>query len=210
MSGVRVLGITGGIGSGKSTVCALLKDMGSQIFEADLEARKLMNSQLRTAVIHAFGATSYNLDGSLNRTWLADQVFSDERNLARLNAIVHPSVIQAFENRKRQMHDGLLIHEAALIYEAGLEDHMDAVCVVSAPKDLRIKRVTKRDGIPENAVHARMGRQSPQEELEQRADIVIVNTGDLAQLRLKTQTLYALAVSGETLGSATFKVHRRL
>lgn len=211
MPSVRTLGITGGIGSGKSTVCAFLKDMGAQIFEADLEARKLMNGQLRAAIIHAFGPASYNLDGSLNRAWLADQVFSNEYNLNKLNAIVHPGVLQIFENWKHRMcNNGLLIHEAALIYEAGLENHLDAVCVISAPKNVRITRVKKRDGMDENAVYARMSKQLPQEKTECRADVVLVNAEGLAELRRKTRELYTLATDGKTLSSLTFEAHRRL
>lgn len=212
MCDVRTLGVTGGIGSGKSSVCGYLEDLGAIIFEADQVARDLMESsdQIREAVIESFGRKCYKPDGQLNRPWLAAQVFSDEVRLAELNAIVHPRVREAFDRRKHQLSSGLLIHEAALIYEAGLGDRLDAVCVVSAPKDVRIERVMVRDGISAGEVRARMQSQLPQEETEGRADVVLVNAGDRAELRRKTKKLYELAMDQETLSPENFRSFRRL
>ncbi|MCY3595217.1 MAG: dephospho-CoA kinase [Bacteroidetes bacterium] len=209
---VRTLGVTGGIGSGKSTVCAYLEDLGATIFEADRVARDLMESsdQIREAVIKSFGGKSYKPEGHLNRPWLAARVFRDEVRLAELNAIVHPRVGEAFDRLKQQLHSGLLVHEAALIYESGLGDHLDAVCVVSAPKDVRIERVMARDGIRASEVHARMQRQLPQEETEGRADVVLVNAGDQTELHRKTKKLYELAMDQEILSPENFKAFRRL
>ncbi|MCY3488678.1 MAG: dephospho-CoA kinase [Bacteroidetes bacterium] len=209
---VRTLGVTGGIGSGKSAVCAYLEDLGATIFEADQVARDLMESSdhIREAVIESFGRNSYKPDGHLNRPWLAAQVFGDEVRLAELNAIVHPRVGEAFDHLKHQLQSGLLVHEAALIYEAGLGDRLDAVCVVSAPKDVRIKRVMVRDGISAGEVRARIQRQLPQEETEGRADVVLVNAGDQAELRRKTKKLYELAMDQETLSPENFRSFRRL
>ncbi len=210
--GIRTLGITGGIGSGKSAVCTCLKDLGAVVFEADLEARKLMESsaQMRKEIVRTFGSASYTADGSLNRTWLADQVFGDEDSLAKLNAIVHPGVGDAFDTLKERLQNGLLIHEAALIYEAGLEDRLDAVCVVSAPEDVRIRRVKNRDGLTDQAIRLRMQKQLPSEEKERRADVVLVNAGDRKQLQHKTRRIYELAMSGAVLTPETFRSFRRL
>lgn len=209
---VRTLGVTGGIGSGKSTLCAFLKDLGAKIFEADQVAKDLMESskQVRKAVIHAFGPDSYNLDRSLNRSWLAGQVFRDEVRLAELNAIVHPHVADVFDHMKQSVQQGLLIHEAALIYEAEVEDRLDAVCVVSAPDNVRRVRVTKRDGVSEDAVCARMQRQLPQKEIEQRADVVVVNEGDQKELCSKAERIYELAMSRDGLSSENFRLFRRM
>ncbi len=209
---VRTLGVTGGIGSGKSAVCAYLEDLGATIFEADQVARDLMESSdhIREAVIESFGRNSYKPDGHLNRPWLAAQVFGDEVRLAELNAIVHPRVGEAFDRLKNQLRSGLLVHEAALIYEAGFGGRLDAICVVSAPKDVRIKRVMVRDGISAGEVRARMQRQLPQEETEGRADVVLVNAGDQAELRRKTKKLYELAMDQETLSPENFRSFPRL
>jgi len=212
MSGLRTLGVTGGIGSGKTTVCAYLKCLGAIIFEADLVARKLMESseRVRTEIVQTFGSASYESEGSLNRPWLAAQVFNDGMSLDRLNAIVHPRVAESFETLRRRLQGVLLVHEAALIYEAKLEDRLDAICVVSAPEDVRISRVKARDSISTQEVHARMQRQLPPDESERRADIILMNEGDLAQLRLKTQKLHDVAMGAEVLNGETFKSIRRL
>ena len=212
MSDVRTLGVTGGIGSGKSTVCAYLKGLGAIIFEADLVARELMQSnlQVREETIQAFGYTSYRPDGSLNRSWLADQVFGNEVSLDKLNAIVHPRVAEAFDNLRDRLQIDLLVHEAALIYEAKMEYHLDAICVVSAPDNVRIRRVKSRDNVGESAVRMRMQRQLPPKDTEHRADVVLVNAGNLEQLQHKTQKLYEVAMSGEVLNSETFRSFRRL
>ena len=209
---VRTLGVTGGIGSGKSAVCAYLEDLGATIFEADQVARDLMESsnQIREAVIESFGRKSYHPNGQLNRPWLAAQVFNDEVRLAELNAIVHPRVGEAFDRLKHQLRSGLLVHEAALIYEAGFGGHLDAICVVSAPENVRIERVVARDGINVGEVRARMQRQLPQEETEGRADVVLINAGDPAELRRKTKQLYELAMNQETLSPENFRSFPRL
>ncbi len=209
---IRTLGVTGGIGSGKSALCACLRDLGAKIFEADQVARDLMESsrQVRKAVIQEFGPGSYHPDGSLNRPWLAGQVFRDEVRLEKLNAIVHPQVADAFDQRKREGLRGLLVHEAALIYEAKLEGRFDAVCVVSASSEIRKVRVIKRDGMSKDAIRERMRRQLPRKELERRADVVLVNEGDEQDLYRKAERLYGLAMSGAGLGPENFRLFRRL
>ncbi len=212
MSGVRILGLTGGIGSGKSSICKHLMDLGASIFEADQVARNLMecSEKVREAVLQTFGTMSYQTDGSLNRPWLAHLVFNNEESLLKLNAIVHPQVGAAFERVRDQVKSGLLVHSAALIFEAGLEHSLDAICVVSAPEDERIARVRARDGVSEEDVRSRMNRQLTQEESERRADVVLVNAGSLTQLCNKTRRLYEIAMSGKVLSPHTFKRCRRL
>ena len=212
MSNVRTLGVTGGIGSGKSMVCTYLKRLGAIIFEADVVARNLMESdgQVQQEVIDYFGSESYQSDGSLNRLWLASQVFDHEEHLVRLNTIIHPRVAESFHQIKQKSPSGLLIHEAALIYEAQLHHHLDAVCVVSAPPSLRIQRVVSRDGVSADAVRARMRHQLPQHEIESKADVILINSEHVSLLHQKTRTLFHLAMSGDSLTSETFRLHRQL
>ncbi|MCY4171140.1 MAG: dephospho-CoA kinase [Bacteroidetes bacterium] len=212
MSHVRTLGVTGGIGSGKSTVCQFLKDFGAMIFDADQQARDLMeaNQQVKHEVKNLFGPLSYYSDGSLNRRWLASQVFDNETNLLNLNAIIHPRVRQNFIDLKNHLPSGLLVHEAALIFEAQLDHELDAVCVISAPTPLRIQRAMTRDGLTEDDVRARMSYQLPQHEIQRRADIVLINAGDKNQLMGKVSKLYNLAISTDQLSPLNFKFHRQL
>jgi len=192
---MTTLGVTGGIGSGKTTVCGFLAEKGAKVFYADLEAKRLMTEHegVRRDLIEAFGPESYADDGSLNRTYLAEAVFGTPENVERINAIVHPRVHEAFaEATERAREEGidLLVHEAALIFESGGDAHLDAVAVVVAPDEDRIARVVERDDTSPEAVRARMGHQLSQDELRARADYVIENDGTLDDLRRKSVELY--------------------
>lgn len=212
MASTRILGVTGGIGCGKSVVCAYLAQLGAEVFDADLTARNLMESdeRVRQEVTRAFGRESYREHGSLNRKWLASQVFAEDSRLEELNGIVHPKVAEAFGILRNRFEGGLLIHEAALIYEAGVENRLDAVCVVTAPKELRIARVMARDLVSAEKVLARMSGQLSQEDKAGRADVVLVNDSDMAAVRSKSRRLYELAMSGEGLSFENFRFTRQL
>jgi dephospho-CoA kinase len=195
------LGVTGGIGSGKTTVCGFLEEQGARVFYADLEAKRLMQEDeaVHDQIVEAFGESAYREDGSLNRVYLADRVFGDRDEVERLNAIVHPAVFRAFASavERAEAEDvRLLVHEAALLFEAGGDAHVDATCAVVAPDADRIARVTERDDVTEEQVRARMEHQLPQEELRHRADYVIENDGSLDDLRSKTLDLYWEIVEG--------------
>ena len=198
----KTLGVTGGIGSGKTAVCRLFEALGARVFYADVEAKKLMEDdpEARAEIEAAFGPESYHADGRLNRAYLARHVFGRRENVARINAIVHPRVFRAFERAKAQAEsDGLalLIHEAALIFEAGGDRHLDAVAVVDAPEAVRIDRVVARDGVNAEHVRARMRHQLPPAELRRRADYVIENTGTLEDLREHVERVYRAMTAGE-------------
>ncbi len=177
MSALQI-GITGGIGSGKTTVCRIFEVLGVPVYYADDRAKQLMvkDPDLIQGIREAFGEESYTKDGKLNRAHLANIVFNDKSKLNILNGLVHPAVAK----------DGLLWHEknknvpytlkeAALLYEAGSYKMMDKIIVVTAPREVRIQRVLKRDKTTREAVEARMDKQMPQEEKEQRADFLIHN-----------------------------------
>lgn len=192
---VPTLGVTGGIGSGKSTVCRLFEALGARVFYADHEAKRLMieDPALRQAILDAFGPESYQPNGQLNRAYLAERVFDDPNALRRLNALVHPHVLHAFQEARKQATRAqvpLLILEAALLFESGADRLVDHVLVVDAPEAERIRRVVARDGIPPEKVRARMQHQLPPEILKARADFVLENTGSLEQLRQQVEALY--------------------
>lgn len=197
----KTLGVTGGIGSGKTAVCRFFETLGARVFYADVEAKKLMEEDPDACaeIVAAFGPESYTAGGRLNRAYLAARVFRDDANVARINAIVHPRVFAGFERaRAHAERDGvaLLVHEAALIFEAGGERHLDAVAVVEAPEDVRIRRVVARDEMAPAQVRARMSHQLSSDELRRRADYVIENTGSLEDLREQVERVYR-AVVGE-------------
>jgi dephospho-CoA kinase len=192
---VITLGVTGGIGSGKTTVCGFLEEKGARVFYADIEAKRLMreDASVRAEITETFGDEVYTDDGALNRAVLAEQVFGDADRLERLNAIVHPRVFEAFEGAKeRAAEEGvdLLVHEAALLFEAGGDAHVDVTAAVVAPRADRVARVAERDDVAPEKVRARMGHQLPQSELRRRADHVLENDGSLEALRQKSVELY--------------------
>jgi dephospho-CoA kinase len=190
-----LLGVTGGIGSGKSVVCSMLRDLGARVFDADAQARRILieNDAVRREIVDAFGEASYDAKGELDRAYLAGKVFGDEEQVARINGIVHPRVFEAFQRMREQAAaDGipLLVHEAALLFESGGYRHLDAVAVVQAPEAERIRRVRARDGASEDQVRNRMKHQLPVEESVRRADFIIENTGSLAELKDRASVLY--------------------
>src|SRR5690606_22348696 len=197
----RTLGVTGGIGSGKTTVCRLFEALGARGFYADEEAKQLQveDPAARREIAHACGRGSCLPSGALNRRHRAGLVFNEDQKRERINRIVHPRVFRRFqEARTRAEADGvsLLVHEAALIYESGAQKHLDAVAVVHADEERRIQRVMERDGVPREAVLARMEKQLPAEELLERADFVIRNDGDVDELRRQVKRVYE-AMTGE-------------
>ena len=199
---MTTLGVTGGIGSGKTTVCGFLEEQGARVFYADIEAKRLMRKDpdVRAAIVDAFGEAAYDEEGALDRAYLADRVFGDAEQLDRLNAIVHPHVFKAFEAAKARAVDeevSLLVHEAALLFEAGGDEHVDTTAVVVAPDADRIDWVTARDDVTPDQVRARIQHQLPQGELRERADYVIENDGSLDDLRRKSVELYWTVVDGE-------------
>lgn len=174
------VGLTGGIGSGKSTVAQVFHVLNIPVFFADTEARSLMHSDpaVRQQIITLLGTESYDTSGALDRKFVASRAFGDERMLAALNAIVHPAVRDAF----RKWYDGqqnqpYVLEEAAILFESGAADGMDLNILVYAPEDVRIDRVVQRDGVSEDQVRSRMGQQWTDKEKMERADFIIINDG---------------------------------
>ena len=196
---MNTLGVTGGIGSGKTTVCRLLEARGAHVFYADAEAKRLMETDpgLRADLTAAFGDAAFDAQGRLDRKALAARVFSDAAAVARLNGLVHPRVRaawRAFAEAARADGAPLAAYEAALLYEAGGEGQVDAVLVVDAPLDVRVARAAVRDGAEPAAVRARVAHQLPAETLRARADYVIENDGDEAALAHAVDRLWPALV----------------
>ncbi len=174
---MKRIGLTGGIGSGKTTVARIFKLLDIPVYNSDEQARILTDSDpdIKTAILNQFGAEVFSPEGKLNRAALANIVFHNPDALQLLNAIIHPAVAHDFEKWCSQQNAAFIIKEAAIIFEHQLEKHLDGVIVVEAPDDLRIKRVMKRNYTTEVEVRARMQQQFPQENLVRMADWVIHN-----------------------------------
>jgi dephospho-CoA kinase len=172
------VGLTGGIGSGKSTVAKIFQTLGIPVFDADAVAKSIMhtNTEVKAAVIKAFGEKAYQ-DDQLNRKYIADIVFKDPFQLEILNSIVHPATMQAAEDWFQQQAAPYVIKEAALLFEAGSAAGLDFIVGVTAPQHVRIHRVMQRDGVGRQEVLTRMGRQIDNTIKMRLCDAVIVNDG---------------------------------
>ncbi|MBS1949069.1 MAG: dephospho-CoA kinase [Bacteroidetes bacterium] len=170
------IGLTGGIGSGKSTVAKVFEVLGIPVYYADDAARRLMNEDemLKAKIIEHFGENAY-VNGALNRGYISSLVFKDKKKLALLNSLSHPVVMHDSEEWMRKQHAPYAIREAALIFESDIHRYLDFVIGVSAPEQLRIERTMKRDGIAEEEVLKRMANQMDEEEKMKRSDFVIIN-----------------------------------
>jgi len=194
-SSTFVLGVTGGIGSGKTTVCRLLEAHGARVFYADDEAKQLMHrADVRAEVTALLGHQSYAADGKLDRAWVAQQVFGHPDRLAALNAIVHPRVYDALDAAIAAAEtEGipLFVYESALLLQANgaARKRLDGLLVVDAPVAQRLDRVTERDGSDVASVKTRMDRQLSAEAMRAEADFVIDNTGTLGDLTAQVHRL---------------------
>lgn len=170
------IGITGGIGSGKSTVCALLRERGVAVYDSDAEAKRLMaeSETLRQQIVEAFGAECY-VDEGLNRQYLASQVFGNAEALQRLNAIVHPAVKDDFRAWAERQQGAYVVLESAILFESGFDKEVDATLAVMAPLEERLRRTMERDGANREQVLSRIAHQMSDDELHARADRTIVN-----------------------------------
>lgn len=170
------VGITGGIGSGKSTVCRLFAARGVAVYDTDAAAKRLMGEDetLKRAIIDRFGAASYTAEG-LNRSYLAAQIFGNEEAREALNGLVHPAVTADFECWAEEQAGEYVVLESAILYEAGLDKYLDRVVAVLAPRALRLERAMKRDGAPRDKIEQRMDAQMSDDELRERADVSLVN-----------------------------------
>ncbi len=170
-------GITGGIGSGKTTVCKIFEILGIPVYYADDRAKYLMvnDKDLVKNIVSVFGEKSYLKNGELNRKYIADIAFKNKRKLEELNKAVHPAVKRDFDNWVNEQKAPYLIKEAALLFETGRYKDLDLNILVSAPLDIRIKRVMLRDNIDKESVLARVNNQMPEEDKMKLADFIIYN-----------------------------------
>lgn len=170
------VGITGGIGSGKSTLCQLLTAFGASLYDSDSRAKSLMaeDERLHDALCDEFGAECYNDEG-LNRSFLASKVFGDEEALRRLNAIVHPAVRADFRRWAAEQRSEYVILESAILFESGFDSEVDTTIAVLAPMEERLRRTVERDGVSREDVLRRIAHQMSDDELHSRADRTIVN-----------------------------------
>ncbi|MCW8897698.1 MAG: dephospho-CoA kinase [Flavobacteriales bacterium] len=171
-----IIGLTGGIGSGKSTIAEIFTTLKIPVFNSDQEAKKLYSlPEVKQQIIKHFGNV-YTEQNQLDKKALGSIVFNNDEKLQLLNSIIHPAVKTLFENWVTKNNQAsILIKEAAILIESGAAKQVDKIIVVTAPKKERVKRVMQRDNVSEKEVIARMSKQLPEEELIAQADFIIKN-----------------------------------
>lgn len=188
---MKVIGLTGGIGSGKSTVASMFEELKVPVYYSDDEAKRLMNSskRLKANIIQLFGEKSYSQSG-LNKEYLAQVVFNDKDSLQALNALVHPEVENDFRQWLMKQKSPYVIQENPLLFEKDKQDQYDAVITVTAPTEVRIGRVMKRDKVSKKQVEARLRNQMDQEYKVRHATYVIENVEDLESCRRAVRAVH--------------------
>lgn len=190
-----IIGLTGGIGSGKSTVAKMFRDLGVPVYDSDYEAKELMNNDLnvRTAVISLFGKKAYNKE-KLNRTFIASKVFKDKKALEKLNKIVHPAVRKHFKEWVQKQEFEFVIQETALIFENEMQEFYDKIILVTAPLELRIDRVVQRDNVAREAVLSRIENQLSDEVKIPKSHFLIENI-DLALTKQRVDQIHQILLN---------------
>ena len=189
---MKIIGLTGGIGSGKTTVAQLFSELGVPIYIADTEAKKLMDSSkvIRRKLVALLGEDAYS-GTKLNRKFVADKIFNDKFLLDAVNAVIHPKVAAHFKKWVSKQKATYVIKEAAILFENGSYKDCDKVILVTAPKQMRINRVMARDNTSKAEIEQRMNHQWSDEKKLKLADIIIENI-DLKTTKNRVETIHNL------------------
>lgn len=196
---MRVIGLTGGIGSGKTTVAKIFGELQVPVYIADESAKRLMNDseKVKKAVIALLGQEAYE-SGRLNRKYIASVVFNSEEKLRDLNAIIHPAVARDFKEWLQKQSAAYVLYEAAILMESERHSSFDKIILVTAPYELRIKRLKERDQSSREEIEARMKHQWSDDKKRTYADYEIVNT-DLASTREQVKIIHEIMLkAGES------------
>ncbi len=187
---MKIVGLTGGIGSGKTTVAKLFSELGVPIYIADIEAKRLTDSSkvIRRKLIALLGEEAY-LGSKLNRKFVADKIFNNKTLLENVNAIIHPKVAAHFKKWLAKQKASYVIKEAAILFENGGYKNCDLVILVTAPKQIRIARIMLRDKASKTEIEQRMNNQWSDEKKQKLADIIIFNV-DLKNTQKKVESIH--------------------
>lgn len=194
---MQKIGITGGIGSGKSMVCRILEELGYPVFYSDDEAKEIANFDpiVREELIALFGDEVYT-DTGLNRAFLAKRIFGNESYRQQVNSLIHPRVRQRFDAFALSQDSSLVFNEAAILIEIGTHVTFDAIVLVTAPEDVRLNRLMKRDGTNQDEIKSRMNKQWSEEQKRPFAGFEVVNDGE-KPLLAQVENLIAYLTSSQ-------------
>ena len=184
-----IIGVTGGIGSGKSYICRIISSLGFPVYNCDAEAKKLMNTNkhIINSLKQLIGENSYDSEGNLNKPIITQFLFANEENAHKINSVVHPVVKEDFRSWASAQNADLIFMESAILFESGFNDVVDKVITITASLETRIERTIRRDNTPKEQVIARMNQQMQDEERIRLSDYIISNnTNDNAEQQIKT------------------------
>jgi dephospho-CoA kinase len=197
---IRVIGLTGGIATGKSTVSQILRELGAAVIDADVLAREVVEpGQPALAEVAARFPGVIGQDGRLDRAALGQRVFGDAAELSALNAILHPRIAEAFAQRTRELEakgEPLVVYDAALLVENGLQARMQGLIVVVAPAEDQRRRLMARDGLSGAEADARIASQLPLSEKVKHATWVVDNSGGVESTRAQVERIYRTMKQG--------------
>ena len=184
-----IIGVTGGIGSGKSYICRIISSLGFPVYNCDAEAKKLMNTNkhIINSLKQLIGENSYDSEGNLNKPIITQFLFANEENAHKINSVVHPVVKEDFRSWASAQNADLIFMESAILFESGFIDVVDNVITITAPPETRIERTIRRDNTTREQVIARMNQQMQDEERVRLSDYIICNnTNDNVEQQIKT------------------------
>ena len=187
----KIIGLTGGIGSGKSTVAGFIEELGFPVYYSDVRAKEIVNDNenLKNDIRKLLGENAYDESGRYNRKYVADLVFNNEELLKQLNGLIHPAVKVDFENWVASQKTAFVFKETALLFELKLNKSCYKSLLVTADDNIRIKRVMDRDGKTYREVVAVMTKQMPEKDKVKKADFVIYNNSSLEDLKTETEKI---------------------
>ncbi|MCL1670183.1 dephospho-CoA kinase [Elizabethkingia ursingii] len=193
----KIIGLTGGIGSGKTTVARFIEEMGYPVYNSDTRAKDLVNESddLKAAIIQLLGPEAYDENGLYDRKYVGSVVFSNDELLKQLNAIIHPAVNKDFHDWVKRQSREVIFKETALLFELKLNLQCDKSLLVTADESIRIKRVMDRDSKTYREVEKVIDNQMPERKKIRLADYVIENNSDMQHLRLSTEKIMASLIS---------------
>ena len=197
-SAKKIIGLTGGIGSGKTTVAKFIEDMGFPVYFSDDRAKEIVNDDevLKNRIKELLGDEAYDENGFYNRKYVSGIVFNDDEMRLQLNALIHPAVKIDFENWVENQNSEFVFKETALLFELKLNESCYKSVLVTADDNIRIKRVMDRDGKTYREVEAVMDKQMPEKDKVKKADFVIYNNSNIEDLKTETEkTVMKLTVS---------------
>ncbi|MDV3876666.1 dephospho-CoA kinase [Elizabethkingia anophelis] len=193
----KIIGLTGGIGSGKTTVARFIEEMGYPVYNSDTRAKDLVNesADLKSAIIQLLGKQAYDENGLYDRKYVGSVVFSNDELLKQLNAIIHPAVNKDFHDWVKKQSRKIIFKETALLFELKLNLQCDKSLLVTADESIRIKRVMDRDAKTYREVEKVIDNQMPERKKIRLADYIIENNSDMQHLRLNTEKIMTNLIS---------------